>query len=79
MNMKVLRCLLFSYAGINHRQLRGMAYSLNRAVPEDPTVNQPDLGPHLLGLGGPVCLPSALYGALLCRAASVGVIFLGLA
>lgn len=79
MNMKVLRCLWFSYAGINHRQLRGMADSFNRAVLEDPTVNQPDLGPHLLGLGGPVCLPSALYGALLCRAASVDVIFLGLA
>lgn len=79
MSMKVLHCLRFSYAEINHRQLRGMAYSFNRAVPEAPSVNQRDLGPHLLGLGGPACWPSALRGALLCRAASADVFFLGLA
>ena len=56
-----------------------MAYSLNRAVLEAPSVNRRDLDPHLLGLGGQACLPSALRGALLCRAASAGVFFLGLA
>jgi hypothetical protein len=55
-----------------------MAHLLSRAVLEDPSVNQRDLGLHLLGLGGPACSLSALRGALLFRAASVDVIFLDL-
>lgn len=61
------------------RQRLGATYSLNRAALEGPSVNQQDLDPHLLGLGGPACLPSALHGALLCRAAFADVFFLGLA
>ncbi len=78
MNMKILLCLWSTYAEVNHRHPLGMAHSPNRVVLEDPSVNQRDLGLRLLGLDGPACSPSAPRGALLCRAASVDVIFLGL-
>ena len=55
-----------------------MARSPNRVVLEGPSANQRDPGLRLLGLDGPVYSPSAPRGALLCRAASVDVIFLGL-
>ncbi len=71
-------CPWFSYNEGLHGQLIGIAGAISRVVLEGPTANPQDPGLHPLGMSGPACSLFALRGGLLCRAASVDVIFLGL-